>query len=139
MVSDDASDTVSRPEFDDMIVSVTRHRKSGEDDTFTTQFPLEILKDKGDNSYDSSSEYLDEGAFQTLKSRLEDRLKISLTGMSIMWCLIKSDKLAMVNDRDSLCAAVMDHQLADKNVVELYVVKNSGKTRRRLDHVSSAN
>lgn len=34
----------------------------------------------------------------------------------------------MVNDMDSLCAAVKDHHGAGKNAIQLYVVKNSGKT-----------
>jgi hypothetical protein len=127
---------VSRPSFEDMIVSVTRHRKSDKDDAFTCQFPLEILKDDDEDSY-SASDYLKGGAFKELKSKLEDRLKIPLTDMSIMWCLAQFTQLAMVNDRHSLCAAVMNHQYAGESVIELYVVKNSGKVTIDPEHDNS--
>jgi hypothetical protein len=138
MGSGDTSNKVSRPSFDEMIISVTRHRKSDEDDAFTYQFPVEVLKDDDEDS-DPSCDYLEEDAFKDLKTKLEHRLKISLTGMSTMWCLAQSTQLAIVNDRDSLCAAIMNHQYAGEDVVELRVVKNSGKIRRKFNQVSADN
>jgi hypothetical protein len=43
----------------------------------------------------------------------------------------------MVNDRHSLCAAVMNHQYAGESVIELYVVKNSGKVTIDPEHDNS--
>ena len=111
---------VSRPELDDMIVSATRHRKSIEDSDFTSQFRLRKIFYAGFMSLES---------VQKLNAVLEDRLHISLTdnSMSIVWCLVESGQVAVVNDYESLCAVVKDHQNASKHAIQLYIVNNSGK------------
>jgi hypothetical protein len=89
----------------DMIVSVTRHKNS--------------IKEQA--------------GFADLNKMLEARLAVSLDDLSIVWCLAESGQLAVVNDRDSLTAAIRDHQSAVKHAVLLYVVKNSGKIKTKTE------
>jgi hypothetical protein len=136
MATGDTPNTVSRPKYDDMIVSVTRHKKSNEDNTFTCQFPLSSLKDEDDNPDGSLDEYLVWNAFSKLKTTLKSRLENPLTDMSIVWCLVESGQLAVLNNREALCAAIMDFRNAGKHAVQLYVVKKFGKIKPELRTVA---
>jgi hypothetical protein len=140
MAPGDTSSKVSRPKFDDMIVSVTRHQNSLVDNAFTCQFPLSALGYvvAGDSS-GFIRDYLRPNAFADFNTMLETRLSILLTDTSIVWCLAESGRLGIVSGKKSLYAAVMDHQHAGERVLEFYAVKNSGMIKTKLEHDSSDN
>jgi hypothetical protein len=123
---------VSRPEPHEMIVSVRRSKHSINDNTYTCQFPLSYVGSKV-NSSSSLSTWLKENALNELKFMLISRLCILPTGMSIVWPMTETRTLGTVNNRASLCAAIMDHQNAGKHTIELYVVKNSGKAGTKIE------
>ncbi|KAG9750163.1 hypothetical protein KCU73_g6647, partial [Aureobasidium melanogenum] len=111
----------SRPASRDMIVSIARHKTSFEDSTFTCQLPLGVLH-KG---VWEGTDYLEVPALFQFYSIIEHRLSTSRTDMSVVWCLTESGQLAVINDIDSLRAAVKDHQNAGKGTIQLYLVNNS--------------
>jgi len=127
---------ISRPEPHEMIVSIRRSKHSINDNTHTCQFPLSYVGSKI-NSSSSPSTWLKETALNELKFMLISRLQILPTGMSIVWPMIETRTLGTINNRASLCAAIMDHQNAGKHPTELYVVKNSGKAETKVESRSS--
>ena len=69
-----------------------------------------------------------------LKKIIEMRLNVSLADMSIVWCLVGSGQLAVLNDIQSLRAVILDHQTAGKHAIQLYVVKKFGKLKTKAEH-----
>ncbi|KAH0008523.1 hypothetical protein KCU78_g11195, partial [Aureobasidium melanogenum] len=124
----DTLERISRPAFSDMIVSVARHKTGFADSTFTYQFPLWNFSATQSGSQDHLRTWINPFVADTMKSTIQDRLDVSLTDMSVVWCMSGSGQVAVVNDKNSLCAAIMDHQYTGKRVVQLYVVKNSNMT-----------
>lgn len=118
----DTLDMVPRHAFEDMIVSVARHKTSIGDSKFTYQFPLSALA----SHVSGGTHLLNNPSFAQFNSIVERGLGISRSEMSVVWCLTESGQLAVINDLDSLCAAVLDHQNAFQSIVQLYAVKNSG-------------
>ncbi|KAG9595327.1 hypothetical protein KCU77_g5023, partial [Aureobasidium melanogenum] len=119
----DSLKKTSRPAFKDMIVSIARHKTCIEDTALTYQFPLSILEnwtmDGGSPREPTPS------AFPQFNSIIENSLRVARVNMSVVWCLSESGQLAIINDINSLRAAIMDHQNAGKSTIQLYVVKNS--------------
>lgn len=116
-----------RPAFKDMIVSIARHKIDTSDSTFTYQFPLWALKMGQPTSQDYLDDWLSVLAAEILEMFIQKHLGIPLADISVVWSMSGSGQLAVVNDRPSLCAAIMDHQRSSKPVIQLYVVKNSSK------------
>lgn len=112
----------------DMIVSVTRRRNLLSDHAFTCQFPLSDLTFTNSNSSGSVVKWLRQAAFTDLGPMLGVRLDVSPAKKSIAGRL-ESDQLAIVNDRNSLYALIMNHQFNDKHVIQLYVVENCSKAK----------
>ena len=116
---------ILRPDPRYMTISAARHKNSNEDDAFTCQFPLLNIE----LSYADS--------FNRLKSMLEARLRVSLKDMFVVWCLVESGQLTVLNDFDSLRVAILDHQNAGKHNIHLYVVNKFGKIRTKTKSGSS--
>lgn len=114
--------TVSHSRLNDMIVSVTRHKNSPEDNAFTCQFRLTSI-----STTNLMSCTVDAESVGKLRSMLEDRLCVSLTDMSIVWRLFETRQVAVITDLESLATAIVDHSSAGKYTIQLYVVKNSSK------------
>lgn len=82
MATGDTSGIISRQDPEDMIVSVTRHKKSIEDVAFTCQFPLSKIATI--SSLYRSGWLLNRAALTELNRIIEARLSVSLTGLSIV-------------------------------------------------------
>jgi hypothetical protein len=118
-----------------MIVSVTRRRNSPQDNTCTCQFPLSHLGNSSTSS-GSPSAWLKSASGDALRSMIISRLGVSLTDMSVVWRLSESGQMGTINDRESMCAAILDHQNAGKYMIQLYVAKASGMAHIQTKHDS---
>lgn len=136
MASGPVLDRVLIPRVDMMIVSVARHKNSIEDKVSTCQLPLASINYQPNPSI-SLYAWLKLEALETLKMMIEARLRISLAHMSIVWYMIESGQLATVSDRESLCAAIMDHINFHRYTIQLYVIDNFGKIAGKLGKRSS--
>lgn len=136
MASGPAPGMVLQPRVDMMIISVARHKNSIEDNVSTCQLPLVSINYQPNPSI-SLYAWLKSEALETLKTMIEARLRISLAHMSIVWYMIESGQLATVNDRESLCAAIMDHINFRRYTIQLYVIDNFGEIPGRLEKRSS--
>jgi hypothetical protein len=131
MATDNTPCTVSRPKLDEMIVSVNRRQDLLTiDNAFTCQFPLSDLTYFHANPTNIPVMWLKQVAYTDLLTLLEARLKTCLDEMTIVWCLAETGQLAIVNDRSSLCAAIMNHQHSGKHLIQLYIVDDSGKVEK---------
>lgn len=114
----------TRPELGHMIVSVNRQKIVSDDMDWTTQFPLEDLRSStaGDFSINqlSHSRLLGEIS-EKIRSNVESE------GNSVVWVMSAIDQLGIVRDNGSLRAAVLDHQIAGKHIVQLYIVSEKGE------------
>ncbi|KAH0160023.1 hypothetical protein KCU67_g6889, partial [Aureobasidium melanogenum] len=117
-----------RPEARNMIVSISRHKNSLEDLTFTYQFPLSTIRSLDKDLFVQTSTF-PSWAVARLRSLVEIGLHTSLTDMSMVWRLSESDQIATISDAETLCAAILDHQNAGKSMIQLNLVKNSDITR----------
>ena len=136
MASGPAPGMVLQPRVDMMIVSVARHKNSIEDNVSICQLPLVSINYQPNPSI-SLYAWLKSEALQTLRTMIEARLRISLAHMSIVWYMIESGQLATVIDRESLCAAIMDHINFRRYTIQLYVVDNFGEIAGKLEKRSS--
>lgn len=124
---DGTNNKAYRPAFKDMIVSISRHKVSFEDTTFTYQFPLSCLGRSNSDPPPTVFHYLSLDAYTRLDSIIDENLRVSRTDMSLVWCLTESDQVAIIKDFRTLGTAVLDHQNAGKGMVQLYLVKSYGK------------
>ncbi|KAH0360686.1 hypothetical protein KCU65_g9240, partial [Aureobasidium melanogenum] len=108
-----------------MIVSVARHETHVGDSNFTYQFPLWTLQNSQAKPQDDLRTWITSYAADAMRSMIQDRLHVSFSDISVVWSMGDSGQLAVVNDRHSLCVAIMDHQRVGKTIIQLYVVKNS--------------
>ncbi|KAG9596650.1 hypothetical protein KCU77_g4057, partial [Aureobasidium melanogenum] len=122
----DTLEKILRPTLKDMIFSVARHRICFET-TFTYQFPLWTLQADQAGSQEDLQDWLDVCAADTLEATIHDRLDVSLSDSSVVWCMGDLGQLSIVNDYKSLCVATMNHQHTGKGIIQLYVVKNTGQ------------
>jgi hypothetical protein len=131
MATDNTPGTVSLPKLDEMIVSVNRRQDhSSIDNAFTCQFPLSDLTYFHANSTNIPVMWLKQVGHTDLKILLGTRPKTCLDEMTIVWCLAETGQLAIVNDRSSLYAAIMNHQHSGKHLIQLYLVDDSGKVKK---------
>lgn len=120
-----STDTVSisalteKPSEDDMILSITRHRHSDTDVTYTYQFPLSSLESK---------RISDQAILSGLKAILCARLNTDKDDHSIVWRMSETNQIAFVNSKNSFTAAVLDHMNANKKTIQLFVVRNDSKS-----------
>lgn len=136
MASGPASGMVRQPGADMMIISVARHKNSIEDKVSTCQLPLASINYQPNPSI-SLYAWLKPEALETLKTMIEVRLRISLAHMSMVWYMIESGQLATVSNRESLCAAIMDHINSRRYTIQLYVVDNFGQIAGKFEKRSS--
>ncbi|KAH0294009.1 hypothetical protein M436DRAFT_63851 [Aureobasidium namibiae CBS 147.97] len=120
MASGPVPGMVLQPRVNMMIISVARHKISIEDNVSTCQLPLESINHDPSRPSISLYAWLKPEALENLKTMIEARLRISLAHMSIVWYMIESGQLATVNDRESLCAAIMDHINFRRHTVQLH-------------------
>ncbi|CAD0093813.1 unnamed protein product [Aureobasidium mustum] len=124
-VSTDTASTTSnesqlteKPSEDDMIVSITRQRRSAMDVSHTYQVPLSKIESRR-----SSHKSL----IALFKSILRCRLQTGMDGRSIVWRMSETDQIAFVCSSNSFAAAVLDHKNANKKTIQLFVVENDGE------------
>ncbi|KAH0267835.1 hypothetical protein KCU91_g9807, partial [Aureobasidium melanogenum] len=114
-VTTDVPQAVKMISKDDMIVSYTRHRRSADDVTYTYQFPLTQVVPR-----ETRKEFLVRvEAFLLLKLEvpLED-------DYSVVWRMSETGQIAFMRDQGSFDAAVLDHKHANKQIIQLFVVRN---------------
>ncbi|KAG9739108.1 hypothetical protein KCU73_g9570, partial [Aureobasidium melanogenum] len=112
-ITTSASQLAEKPSEDNMIVSITRHRRSPPDTTYTYQFPYFLWGT------------LDEEAFLArLKNTLRDRLQGNAADTSLVWRMSETGQIAFVRSKNSLTAALFDHKNANKKIIQLFAVSN---------------
>ncbi|CAD0110279.1 unnamed protein product [Aureobasidium uvarum] len=111
-----------RPDLEHMIVSVNRQKRASDDMQWTTQFPLENLR----NSTMSNDAFsISQLSYSRLVGEISDNLRsqVEEEGLSIVWVMSAIEQLGVVRDNGSLRAAVLDHQNTEKHTIQLYVVR----------------
>ncbi|KAK5999839.1 hypothetical protein QM012_004927 [Aureobasidium pullulans] len=120
----DRSMPSARPELGHMIVSVNRQKIVSDDMDWTTQFPLEDLRSSttGDFSINQLS-------YSRLLGEISEKIRsnVESEGNSVVWVMSNDNQLGIVRDTGSLRAAVLDHQIAGKHIIQLYVVKEKAE------------
>ncbi|KAG9577945.1 hypothetical protein KCU77_g13666, partial [Aureobasidium melanogenum] len=104
-----------KPNDDDMIISITRHRHSDTDVTYTYQLPLSSLEAK---------RISDQAILNDFKAILRNRLNTDKDDHSIVWRVSETNQIAFVNSKNSFNAAVLDHKNANKKIIQLFVVRS---------------
>jgi hypothetical protein len=117
--------TPARPQLEHMIVSVNRQKQFSGDMQWTTQFPLENLRSSNDIAISIGNL-----SFSRLLGEISENLlnQVQEQGLSVVWVMSSIDQLGVVSDNGSLRAAVLDHQNAGKHTIQLYVVREKGKS-----------
>lgn len=115
----------TRPELGHMIVSVNRQKIVSDNMDWTTQFPLEDLRSSKSGAFS-----IDRLSHSRLLGELSEKIRsnVESEGNSVVWVMSTIDQLGIVRDNGSLKAAVLDHQIAGKHIVQLYVVREKGKS-----------
>lgn len=115
----------TRPELGHMIVSVNRQKIVSDDMDWTTQFPLDDLRSSKTGTFS-----IDQLSHSRLLGEISEKIRsnVESEGNFVVWVMSTIDQLGIVRDNGSLKAAVLDHQIAGKHIVQLYVVSEKGKS-----------
>ncbi|KAG9826009.1 hypothetical protein KCU98_g15392, partial [Aureobasidium melanogenum] len=114
-ITADAPQPIERASEHNMVVSITRHRRSITDTTHTYQVPLSIFKEV---------RHSDQSLLKRLQAILRNRLDTDKDGHPIVWRMSDTSQFAFVNSKNSFDAAILDHKSANKKVIQLFVVRN---------------
>ncbi|KAG9512609.1 hypothetical protein KCV07_g9328, partial [Aureobasidium melanogenum] len=116
-----------RPREEEMIVSYTRHRRSTNDVTYTSQFPLVArIKSVTPGNVVGGIQLVpaEQRFLEGLKYMLRDVLEIDGDDYSVVWRMSETGQIAFVNFMHSFDVAVLDHKNANKKIIQLFVVSN---------------
>lgn len=115
----------TRPELEHMIVSINRQKLVSDDMEWTTQFPLNDLRNSTTGDF-----LINQLSYSRLIGEISDKIRSNVgeEGLSVVWVMSAINQLGIVRDNGSLKAAVLDHQHAGKHIIQLYVVREKGKS-----------